>query len=551
MTFVSISTTTLYLALEALKELLPDPKDSNHDGHDARDVRSWRHTAGALETVLKGPEQRLVPVPEGVSQSDAEFWLSKRAEIIDACKTQGFNIVTTANGVQLMRLGQIEAQAEPRQPVHQLEQEPVDDEYEVRADGERVRKDRWQVGIRRIVALLWGNRKEFEIDEVVEAVRVLVPRPVAEGNDEALVRAVLGRRESHPIVERIRAEESDEEFQRQVEGTFCAAPQVSNKAQPVRELVRRLYVELFHVNQQLTSIRDEDGQPYCATGSTVRNILAEAKSFLEAETMPPQMEPLERGVTAWYVERVAPGMRDHGMKLGPWFKKSEAEQWVDDRHVLRELVATQGLAMQHNMNLPRATVEQVLSALKDCRATGLLDDAAWKHATEAINVLRGHLAQQRTESDPQMRHADPAPLTQRAIEIETGHRVSDDGVAGLNRMVSAAKMQQMVDAMEWAKDLNHVAQTYKPLQEAIAAGRAVLQAPQRGMVAFVPVHPLQGPLWAMTTDQPNPERLPSYPLMMLYAPSSQGSSEEHGQREPDVDHSDPETADRRLDRPTQ
>ena len=56
------------------------------------------------------------------------------------------------------------------QPVQKPVQEP---EWEVRADGKRVRKDRWQIGIRRIVALIWGNRREFEIDEVVEAVRGL------------------------------------------------------------------------------------------------------------------------------------------------------------------------------------------------------------------------------------------------------------------------------------------------------------------------------------------------------------------------------------------
>lgn len=70
--------------------------------------------------------------------------------------------------------------------------DPVQDsEWEVRADGKRVRKDRWQIGIRRIAALLWGNRQEFEVDEVVEAVRHLVPNPYAEGDDEALVKAVL------------------------------------------------------------------------------------------------------------------------------------------------------------------------------------------------------------------------------------------------------------------------------------------------------------------------------------------------------------------------
>lgn len=43
--------------------------------------------------------------------------------------------------------------------------------------------------------------------------------------------------------------------------------------------------------------------------------------------------------TAWYVERKSPGKRDHGMRLGPFWKREEAEGWVDDRHVLRALVS--------------------------------------------------------------------------------------------------------------------------------------------------------------------------------------------------------------------
>jgi hypothetical protein len=39
---------------------------------------------------------------------------------------------------------------------------------------------------------------------------------------------------------------------------------------------------------------------------------------------------------------------------------------------------------------------------------------------------------------------------------------------------------------------------------------------QQKPVASVPIHPKTGPLWAMTTDKPDPERLPSYPLMRLY-----------------------------------
>lgn len=66
--------------------------------------------------------------------------------------------------------------------------EAAEDSRETRADGARVRKDRWEIGIRRIVALLWGNRRQFEVDEVVEAVRGLVPCPHVE--DEAPFRDI-------------------------------------------------------------------------------------------------------------------------------------------------------------------------------------------------------------------------------------------------------------------------------------------------------------------------------------------------------------------------
>ena len=55
------------------------------------------------------------------------------------------------------------------------------------------------------------------------------------------------------------------------------------------------------------------------------------------------------------------------------------------------------------------------------------------------------------------------------------------------------------------------------LADANKAACAALAAPQPEPVAWVPVHPRSGPLWAMTTDKPDAERLPSYPLMPVYA----------------------------------
>lgn len=46
-------------------------------------------------------------------------------------------------------------------------------EYETRDDGELVRKDRWKVGFGNIVTILIGSRSKYEIDDIVEKVRVV------------------------------------------------------------------------------------------------------------------------------------------------------------------------------------------------------------------------------------------------------------------------------------------------------------------------------------------------------------------------------------------
>lgn len=51
--------------------------------------------------------------------------------------------------------------------------DPAD--YEVRADGSVVRKDRWEVSLRTIWSLVADPREPFEAEDVVERVRRLVP----------------------------------------------------------------------------------------------------------------------------------------------------------------------------------------------------------------------------------------------------------------------------------------------------------------------------------------------------------------------------------------
>ena len=58
-------------ALEALRELLPLESDTNHGGHDARDVRNWRATLEALRAALAEPEDSAAELRRLHAQRDA------------------------------------------------------------------------------------------------------------------------------------------------------------------------------------------------------------------------------------------------------------------------------------------------------------------------------------------------------------------------------------------------------------------------------------------------------------------------------------------------
>jgi hypothetical protein len=76
------------------------------------------------------------------------------------------------------------------------------------------------------------------------------------------------------------------------------------------------------------------------------------------------------------------------------------------------------------------------------------------------------------------------------------------------------------DARLWIEDSDGMGSRHFPIglmcHKAAEALRAKLSAPEPEPVAWVPVHPKNGPLWSMTTDAPSPERLPNYSLMSLY-----------------------------------
>lgn len=60
-------------------------------------------------------------------------------------------------------------------------------DYEFRGDGKVVRKDRWENAIHKIRHALGDNRREFEIDDIVSAVRILtdmIDAPASEEDDD-------------------------------------------------------------------------------------------------------------------------------------------------------------------------------------------------------------------------------------------------------------------------------------------------------------------------------------------------------------------------------
>lgn len=65
------------------------------------------------------------------------------------------------------------------------------------------------------------------------------------------------------------------------------APAVQGEQVAWRELCRRLYVELFCCDQQMTKTLNEDDEPMWTTGSTVRDVLRDALAALEANPAQP------------------------------------------------------------------------------------------------------------------------------------------------------------------------------------------------------------------------------------------------------------------------
>ena len=83
--------------------------------------------------------------------------------------------------------------------------------------------------------------------------------------------------------------DSEDGFAAGYMAALSRSPAMAVEAVDWREL-SRLYVELFHCDQQMRSTRDEDGEPHWTQSTVVRDVLADAKTTLDAAPQPAQAD---------------------------------------------------------------------------------------------------------------------------------------------------------------------------------------------------------------------------------------------------------------------
>lgn len=83
-----------------------------------------------------------------------------------------------------------------------------------------------------------------------------------------------------------------------------------------QELCRRLYVELWHCDKQMTSTLNDDDEPVWTTGPEVRDVLRDAKSALEGATPTPPAQAAADARDALLTESARWEKSDH--RLAVW-----------------------------------------------------------------------------------------------------------------------------------------------------------------------------------------------------------------------------------------
>ncbi|WP_196481900.1 hypothetical protein [Burkholderia vietnamiensis] len=123
---------------------------------------------------------------------------------------------------------------------------------------------------------------------ILEAIEELKAR-AASANETGAKGADALAHEVWSAAQRASGEGIEDAVQR-IAAILSRSPAMAAEAVDWRELSRRLYVELFHCDQQMRSTRDEEGEPHWTQSAVVRDVLADAKAVLEAAPQPPAHE---------------------------------------------------------------------------------------------------------------------------------------------------------------------------------------------------------------------------------------------------------------------
>lgn len=179
--------------------------------------------------------------------------------------------------------------------------EALEPEYERRLFEAHMRKDGWggwslsrsevnglyADGVVNRFWEVWKARSALSLPVPHDATRAADPAPPAASDERQLFEEIL-RAAAPPAADAILrwdAELGSYYFgaTKHAFSLFCVAIQGAQLSPvPVawQELCRRLYVELFHCDQQMTAAWDEDGEPLFVTGKSVSDVLRDAKEAL-------------------------------------------------------------------------------------------------------------------------------------------------------------------------------------------------------------------------------------------------------------------------------
>lgn len=162
------------------------------------------------------------------------------------------------------------------------------------------------------------------------------------------------------------------EVERLSAGQPAAAPQPPAVAHPepaylLRDLADDISVDALDL---IAAIRDAGLGDYSINMRLpARVCVAMCQRFAKMEQEP----------VAWYVRRHAPGKRDHGTRLGPFFRRDKAERWLDDNHHLHALYTN-----------PQPKREPLANEQIDAIAHKLADSVGLSYRSMAQAIERAH-----------------------------------------------------------------------------------------------------------------------------------------------------------------